>query len=88
MNTSLKPWVQYWIYSWLGVPKTAVGGWKCCQQTSGLLRTKHKPEKYRAYAAQVQISPDAILSLNVVFSSATGDPKLSFKANGSCGPPF
>ena len=39
-------------------------------------------------AAQVQISPDAILSLNVVFSSATGDPKLSFKANGSCGPPF
>ena len=54
MNTSLKPWVQYWIYSWLGVPKTAVGGWKCCQRTSGLLRTKHKPEKYRAYAAQVQ----------------------------------
>lgn len=57
MNTSLKPWVQYWIYSWLGVPKTAVGGWKCCQRTSGLLRTKHKPEKYRAYAAQVQFLP-------------------------------
>ena len=88
MNTSLKPWVQYWIYSWLGVPKTAVGGWKCCQRTSGLLRTKHKPEKYRAYAAQVQFLPMPFSVSMWGFLQPQGTPSYHSRQMGLVVPHF